>query len=155
VLEFRQALLGVGAFLMVLGIASAFITGPSAAAPSGDLVEILSSGVYSAFMALFSGIPIGVGAALAVNSLSFYLRGNHSHIALSFIFSVVCVAVALASVADMKNSSYSLLVLFFAGMSAAAAFLFSAVAFALSGALSTYVVSHTVPAPQVRKTNKG
>jgi hypothetical protein len=155
VLEFRQALLGVGAFLIILGVASAFLTGPAAAAPSGDLVELLSSGVYSAFMALFSGVPIGVGAALVANGLSFRLRGNHSHIALSFIFSALSVAVAMVSVADLKNSSYSLLVLFFAGMFAAAAFLFSAVAFALSGALSTYVASHSAPVPQARKTNKG
>lgn len=153
-LKFQHALYGVGGFLVLLGAASALLSSGGQES-SGGLVEVLSTGVSSAFMALFSGIPIGVGAALVANGLSFRLRGNHSHVALSFVFCALSVGVAIVSVAELKSSNYFLLVLFFAGMAAAAAFLFSAVAFVLSGALSTYIAEHSPRAGFDHKPNKG
>ena len=133
-LQFRHALLGLGAFLMLLGIGVG-IYGSGAAAQQGssqDALDALFSGVSSSFFALFSGTIIGVGAALFTNGLAYNLRGTARHIAACLAFALIFVAIAAASVSDASHTTFLLLVVFFAGMAGAAAFLLSAVVFALS-----------------------
>ncbi len=140
-LKFQHALYGVGAALVLLGFGVAVFRALSPGV-SSDLADLISTGFTSAFFALFSGVLMGVGISLFINGLSFSLRGNAIHIVLS-IFLLLAFAVAgIVSISDAKNVAFHTLAIFFACMSAAGAFLLSALAFALSGLLGDYAAAH-------------
>jgi hypothetical protein len=140
-LKFQHALYGVGTFLVLLGFSVAVFRVLSSGG-SGEIADMISSGFTSAFFALFSGVLIGVGAALFINGLLFSLRGNAIHIVLS-IFLLLAFAVAgIVAISDAKSVAFHTLAVFFACMAASGAFLLSALAFALSGLLRDYSAKH-------------
>jgi len=138
VLSFRQALFGVGAFLILFGGAFALMTSAAAGAQQG-FFEALSSGFTSAFFALFSGVLMGVGSTLFIVGMLIGIKGNPAHITGAFIFSILSMLLAVSAVANPEQTTFPMLVVFFAGMAASGAFLLSAVVFALSGAMKSYL----------------
>ena len=137
-LKFQHALFATGAFLIIIGLAFALLNAGGAVEGAG-LLESLSYGFTSVFIALFSGVLIGVGGTLVTCGLVLGLRGNVTHVLMSFMFSVLSTLIAIAAVAKAETSTFPVLVLFFAGLAAAGAFMLSAVAFGLSGALRNYL----------------
>lgn len=135
---FQHALFGVGAFLMLFGAAFAFFNYGSAEQPAG-LVEAFSAGFSSFFFALFSGVLIGVGAALIIDGLILGMRGNKAHIILSFLFCVLSMLIASLSVTESQGATFLHLITFFGGLAASGAFLLSTVAFVFSEALHSYL----------------
>jgi len=138
VLSFRQALFGVGAFLILFGGAFALMTSAASGAQQG-FFEALSSGFTSAFFALFSGVLIGVGSTLFIVGMLLGIKGNAAHITGAFVFSILSMLIAVSAVANPAQTTFPMLVVFFAGMAAAGAFLLAAVIFALSSAMKSYL----------------
>jgi len=63
-LTFQKALYAAGGILIVIGLFMGFMTA-GLLEQSSDIGSALSAGVTAAYFALFSGVLIGVGAALA------------------------------------------------------------------------------------------
>ena len=132
-LTFRQALYGAGIFLLLFGgIFAAMNLGGSA---QQDFFSALSYGFTATFFALFSGVLIGVGAAMLIIGMLLGLRGSLAHIAAAFCFSALSLLMAFSAVAVPSDTTFALLVVFFAGMAAAGVFLLSAALFGFHGAI--------------------
>lgn len=131
-LRFQQALYGVGIFLVLFGGTFALMS-HGAAGGAGGFFEALSYGFTAAFFALFSGVLIGVGATLFIAGLLLGVKGNLVHIAGAFVFSILSFLLGLSAVANPEDSTFQMLVIFFAGMAAAGAFLLSAAVFGFEG----------------------
>lgn len=140
-LRFKYALFGVGAFLFIFGaVFGAFNAGSSM--QGGDILDAFSNGFTSVFIALFSGVLMGVGATLILTGLILGLKGNVTHIVASFLFSILSTLMAIAAIAQVSMSTFPTMVLFFAGMAASGAFLLATVIFFLSDAMKAYLASH-------------
>jgi len=143
---FQHALFGVGALLAFSGVIFAIANGTTSL--SAGVAESLSYGFASFFLALFSGALIGVGIAMATDSLILGLRGNRAHVAVTAIFSLLSLLIAASSVFQPETSSFHLFVLFFAGLSASGAFMLSAALFGFSALFHSFAVhSGAVPSP--------
>lgn len=136
-LQFKYALFGVGAFLTIFGAVFGFFNAGSGTQGS-DIIESLSYGFTSVFFALFSGVLIGVGATLIASGLVLGLRGNITHIVMSFLFSILSTLIAIAAIASAATSSFPTIVLFFAGMAAAGSFMCATVVFVLCDIVKEY-----------------
>src|SRR3989338_5491758 len=133
-LEFKHALMVVGAILVVAGAAaSAASYGPGGAGLG--MAEALSQGFTIAFFALFSGVLAGVGTALVANGFVLGVKSNAVQAGLCVALSAASVGAGALAVMDAQNASFLSLALFFAGIAAGGAFLLSAMAFAMSGML--------------------
>ncbi len=140
-LKFKHALFGVGAFLLVFGaVFGAFNAG--AGLQGGDMLESLSYGFTSVFFALFAGVLIGVGATLITTGLVLGLRGNFTHIIMSFLLSILSTLIAVAAIAEAASSTFPTLVLFFAAMASSSAFMLATVVFILSDAVRSYLAKN-------------
>jgi len=138
-LEFQHALASVGIFLVIVGLAAAIASAPSSLQESDSVLDALAYGFTAIFFALFSGVLIGVGAALILTALVLRLRRGLTHITMSVLLSLLSALIAVAAVAPAKGQSYPTIVLFFAGLASAGAFLMAAVAFALSDAVKNFL----------------
>ncbi len=148
-LKFQHALLAVGAFLATLGIAFAIANSVQPGAISAaEPVEALSLGLSSAFFAFFAGVLIGVGIALVANGLSFTLRGNAKHVALSLALALLSVAAAFLSVSDAKGATFFSLLVFFSGLAAAAVFALSSLVFGILWLMHAQLKHHGKPKAQ-------
>ncbi|MCX8195161.1 MAG: hypothetical protein N3G22_03595 [Candidatus Micrarchaeota archaeon] len=132
--DFKMALLMAGIALILIGAGACFFNRPPSYEQS-DIVDLISFGFTSFFFSIFAGVLIGVGIALIANSFILRAKGNLTHVVLSFISFVVSVLVAIAAVYPSSWFAFHFAVLFFAGMSAAGAFLISTIAFVLSDAM--------------------
>ena len=132
-LEFRFALFAAGAFLIALG-AIAFLADFASAAPPPGMFEAFSRGFDTIFMALFSGVLMGVGIALVGNGFVLRTLGSKRHILLSSLSSILFLALSAMAVFNRGANPLLALMAFFAFISASAAFLFAALWYALSNA---------------------
>ena len=137
-LKFKYALFGVGAFLLIFGAVFG-IFNAGAGIEGSDILASLSYGFTSVFFALFSGVLIGVGTTLISSGLILGLKGNITHIVMSFLLSVLSTLIAIAAIAEAASSSFPTMVLFFAGMAASGAFMLATVVFILSDTVRTYL----------------
>jgi len=133
---FSKALLGVGLALIAIGTIAAILN--SRGNVEGGLLESIASGVASTFFALFSGVMIGVGATIAIDGMIVPFQGNRIRIITSFLLCILSALISVFAIAGTQ-SSFLLLIMFFSGLSSAGAFLFSSIAFALSGAAKKYL----------------
>ncbi len=140
---FQQALFAVGAVLALVGAIFALAASP--AGGDAGIAELISYGFASFFLALFSGALFGVGVAMASDALILGMRGNKSHVAACALFSILSLLIAASSVAKADSTSFYMLALFFAGLSASGAFMLSAAVFGLSALFKAYV-SKAAPA---------
>ena len=133
-LTFQQALFGVGAFLILFGGIFALMS-TSAQAGQQGFFDALAYGFTAAFFALFSGVLIGIGAAVFIAGMLMGVKGNTAHIALAAVFSLLSIFLAFSAIARPEDSTFPMLVVFFAGVAASGAFLTAAALFGFSGAL--------------------
>ncbi len=139
-LEFRHALFASGAFLILIG-AIAFLADLASSSPDPGMLEAFSRGFDTIFMALFSGVLIGVGVALVGNGIVLHTLGHKRHIFLSCLASLFFLALSSMAVFNRGGSPVLALVAFFSSISASAAFLFAALWYALSDAARKYLLS--------------
>jgi hypothetical protein len=133
-LTFQQALYGVGAFLALFGGTFAIMSaGPSGA--QTEFFDALAYGFTASFFALFSGVLIGIGAALFILGMLLGTKGSKAHIAGAFVFSVLSFFLGISAVAKPEASTFPMLVVFFAGLAASGAFFLSVGLFGFSSAL--------------------
>ncbi len=133
-LTFQQALYGAGAFLALFGGTFAIMSsGPTGA--QAEFFEALSYGFTASFFALFSGVLIGVGAALFIVGMLLGTKSNKAHLAGAFIFSVMSFLLGISAIANPADSTFPMLVVFFAGLASSGAFFISAALFGFSSAL--------------------
>ena len=137
VLSFRQALFGVGGFLLLFG--GIFAVMNLGGSGSQDFFEALSYGFTAALFALFSGVLIGVGTAMLIVGMLLKLRGSLAHLAGAFGFSLLSLLIALSTVAVPLDATFLLLVVFFSGVAAAGVFLLSCGLFEFHDALQALV----------------
>ena len=134
---FQEALFGVGALLALAG--AIFALANSQASIEGGFAEALSYGFTAFFLALFAGSLAGVGATMMVDALILGLRGNKAHVIAAVSFSLISLFVAASSVASPQLLDFHLFVLFFAGLSAAGAFMLSAAVFGFSALFHSFI----------------
>ena len=127
VLSFRQALYGVGIFLLLFGAIFAVMN--LGVSGQGSFFDALAYGFTAAFFALFSGVLIGVGAAMLIVGMLLGLKGSVAHIAGAFGFSLLSLLIAFSAVAVPLDATFALLVVFFSGVAAAGVFLLSSALF--------------------------
>lgn len=135
---FQHALLGIGSLLVILGAAAGAIAIGSLQG-SETLFDALSQGFTQAFLALFSGVVAGVGAALFLDGLILALRGNRAHVAASLLLAMLCMLAAFFAVANAGGSTFASLAVFFAGVAASGALFMSAAAFCFSSLMRSYL----------------
>lgn len=140
-LKFKHALFGVGIFLLIVGVVFG-VFNSGGGVQSSDILESLSYGFTSVFFALFAGVMIGVGATLITTGLVLGLRGNFTHITMSFLLSILSTLVAVAAIAEAASSTFPTLVLFFAAMASSSAFMLATVVFILSDAVRSYLAKN-------------
>jgi hypothetical protein len=98
------------------------------------MFEAFSRGFDTIFMALFSGVLMGVGIALVGNGFVLRTLGSKRHILLSSLSSLLFLALSAMAVFNRGANPLLALMAFFAFISASAAFLFAALWYALSNA---------------------
>ena len=133
---FPKALFGIGAMLVAIGMVAAILN--SGASAEGGLLESIASGVASTFLALFSGVMIGVGATIAIDSMVVSLHGSQIRAAVAFLLCILSALISVSAIAGTQSSFWRL-ILFFAGLSSAGTFLLTGIAFTLSGAAKKYL----------------
>ena len=134
---FQEALFGVGALLALLGGILSIANG--GAALSGGLMDAVSGGFAAFFLALFAGSLAGVGLAMMADALILGLRGSRMHMAVAACFSILSLLAAASSMARVEETSFPMFVLFFASLSAAGAFMLSAVVFGFSALFHSFI----------------
>ncbi|GEM_PF-1371172 len=145
-LKFQHALFVVGAALIIFGIAFGLATAGQPQENQGAL-DAVSKGFSFALVAMFTGILSGVGATLVIGGLLLRLKGK-TRILAAMAFLLVCLLIAISSIAEAPGATFATLSLFFAGLAASGAFLLTAVIFALSGAIKDYVSDQKNNKPQ-------
>jgi len=138
-LTFRHALFAAGAFLIVIG-AFSLIADVFSSAPDPGVLEAFSRGFDTIFLALFSGVLIGIGLALVGNGLLLQLLGNKKHIFISALFSVLFLSLSTLAVFFRDAGPLFAIVGFFAFISASFVFLFTSLWYALSSAARKYLL---------------
>jgi uncharacterized membrane protein YqjE len=134
---FQKALFATGALLFLIGLIFAIISGT--ASIEGGLEEAISYGFTAFFFSMFSGSLIGVGTAMAADSLILALRGNKAHVLAAFLLSILSLLLAVASLANPALANFHLFVFFFAGISASGAFMVSAAVFGFSALFHSFL----------------
>lgn len=130
-LTFSKALFASGAFLVIIGLI-ALACGLLSSAPDPGVLEAFSRGFDIIFLALFSGVLIGVGLALLGNAAVLHTLGNRKHILISALASLLFLALSSIAVFSRGGSPLFAIVSFFACISASACFLSAALWYALS-----------------------
>jgi len=138
-LKFRHALFAAGTVLILIGIFS-LIADLVSSMPDPGVLEAFSRGFDTIFLALFSGVLIGIGIALVGNGFILHLLGNKRHIFLSALFSILFLALSTLAVFFRGASPLFAIVGFFAFISASAAFLLTSLWYALSSAARKYLL---------------
>jgi len=138
-LKFRHALFAAGAVLICIGVFS-LIVGSAPPAQNPGMVDAFARGFDSIFLALFSGVLIGIGIALVGNGLLLRLLGNKEHIFMSVLFFLLFLSISTFSVFFRDVSQLLVLVYFFACISASAAFLFTSLWYTLLSAAQKYLL---------------
>ena len=128
--RFRNALFGVGALLVIIGIAVGFMAGGEIE-QANDISTALSAGVTSSFFAVFAGVLIGIGTVLLCAGLLVAAEPRPLRVGVPFALSVAC-AIAAAALSQPAAFGFPSLLALIALMAAAGAFLLIAVAFSLS-----------------------
>ncbi len=138
-LTFRHALFAAGAVLIIIG-AFSLIADVFSSAPDPGVLEAFSRGFDTIFLALFSGVLIGIGVALVGNGLLLHLLGNKKHILVSALFSLLFLALSTLAVFFRDANPLFAIVGFFTFISASAAFLLTSLWYALSSAARKYLL---------------
>ena len=138
-LTFRHALFAAGAALIIIGAVS-LIADVFSSAPDPGVLEAFSRGFDTIFLALFSGVLIGIGMALVGNGLLLHLLGNKKHILVSALFSLLFLALSTLAVFFRDASPLFAIVGFFAFICASFAFLLTSLWYALSSAARKYLL---------------
>ncbi|MEM4633801.1 MAG: hypothetical protein QW275_01470 [Candidatus Anstonellaceae archaeon] len=133
---FQIALFAVGFILISFGAVFAFST-LNLSSEQQSFEDALSFGFNSIFFSIFSGVMIGVGASLFINGLILAFPGSKAHMVLAFFFFILSVLVSASTLSNL--TTFYLLVVFFAGMASAGAFLLSTIIFGMSGLLRLYL----------------
>ena len=139
-LKFSHALFASGAFLILVGVA-AFATDVASSSGEPGALEAFSRSVDAIFLALFSGVLMGVGIALLGNGLLLTVFGKKKHILVPSLFSLLFLALSMLAVFGRESSPLAALVAFFACLSASGAFLLTALWCALSRTACKYIAS--------------
>jgi len=139
-LKFRHALFAAGAFLILVG-AAALIANLASSAPDPGVLEAFSRGFDTIFLALFSGVLIGIGIALVGSGAVLQTAGNRPHIIISALSSVLFLSLSAVAVFSRNGSPLFSLVSFFACITASGAFLAAALWYALSVAARKFLLS--------------
>ncbi|MFA6907197.1 MAG: hypothetical protein WC263_00025 [Candidatus Micrarchaeia archaeon] len=138
-LKFRHALFAAGAALIAIGALS-LIADVLSSAPDPGALEAFSRGFDTIFVAMFSGVLIGIGIALVGNGFVLHLLGNKKHILLCALFSILFLSLSTLSVLFRDSSPLLAIVSFFTFLSASGAFLATALWYALSSAARKYIL---------------
>ena len=138
-LKFQHALFAAGAALIIIGALS-LIANALSSAPDPGALEAFSRGFDTIFLALFSGVLIGIGIALVGNGILLHAFGNKKHIVVSALFSLLFLSLSTLVVFFRGASPLLSLVAFFAFISVSAAFLFTTLWYALSDASRKYML---------------
>ena len=139
-LKFSHGLFAAGAFLILVGLA-AFITDIASPSDDSGMLEAFSRSVDTIFLALFSGVLIGVGIALLGNGLLLSVFGRKKHIMMPSLFSVLFLALSVLAVSSRDGSPLFSLVAFFACIASSGAFLLTALWCAISKTACNYIAS--------------
>lgn len=123
-LDFNTALFAAGAFLLLVGVLAEASYLAQSVEASGFL-DLFSYGFMSTTFALFSGVLIGVGVALASDAAIMKLGGRHARIAFLSLICAACLCVSAVSFSLTSESQVLLLIIFFASSAAFLAFLVS------------------------------
>jgi uncharacterized membrane protein YidH (DUF202 family) len=139
--KFRHALFVAGAFLIVFGMLA--LASGSLPSPSGpSVLEAFSQGIDSIFMALFSGVLIGIGIAMVGNGLMLQVMGDRRHFILSMLSSLFFLSLSAVVVLTSFGAPLLTLLLSFSFIFASATFLFTSLWYALAALVHKYVFSH-------------
>jgi len=136
--SFQDALLEAGIALVAIGIIAMLLI--SGAPQAGSLYESLSQSVAHAFVALFSGILIGVGITLVADCFILNLKSRALRAASTLIPAVLFAGMAIWSIASPKTDFW-LIALFFSSLSASGAFILTGIIISLSGAAKSFLSS--------------
>lgn len=139
-MTFRNALFLSGCILIFIG-AIALVANLFSSSPDPGVLEAFSRGFDTIFLALFSGVLIGVGLALLGNGVVLHTLGNRKHILLCSLASLLFLSLSCVAVFSRGGSPLFALVSFFACLSASACFLLAALWYALSNAARKYLLS--------------
>jgi hypothetical protein len=139
-LKFSHALFAAGAFLVLTG-AVAFITGLASPSEDPGALEAFSRSVDTIFLALFSGVLMGVGIALLGNYLLLAVFGKKKHILIPSLFSILFLTLSILAVFGRDSSPLFALVALFACIAASGAFLITALFCALSKTVCNYIAT--------------
>ncbi|MFA6328879.1 MAG: hypothetical protein WCY41_05525 [Candidatus Micrarchaeia archaeon] len=138
-LKFSHALFAAGAALILIGIFS-LVVDVTSSSPDPGVLEAFSRGIDTIFLALFSGVLMGIGIALLGNGFILRLLGNKRHIFISALFSILFLALSTLAVFFRGASPLFAIVGFFAFLSASGAFLATSLWYALSSAARKYLL---------------
>ncbi|VVC00270.1 Uncharacterised protein [uncultured archaeon] len=138
VLKFQYALYAIGAILILIG-AGYVLLDMSKAEQDRSFFDSLSYGFASACGSIFSGVMIGVGAALIIDGLLFALPRRLYRVASALALAFIAIGMGFSIVADAKLVNYPSLVLFFSSVAFAAGMVVSTTVIGLGGLISRYV----------------
>jgi hypothetical protein len=138
-LTFKRALFASGLFLFFAGTIALFANMASAA-PDPTVLDAFSKGFDAIFLALFSGVLMGVGIALVGNGFVLQMISKKRHVFVTTLFSILFLALSSFAVFFRGASPLLALVSFFAFISASGSFLFTALWYALSNAGRKYLL---------------
>jgi len=139
-LTFKNALFLSGCFLILIGGISLAANMVFSATDPGVL-EALSRGFDTIFLALFSGVLIGVGIALLGNAVVLHTLGNRKHILLCSLSALLFLSLSAIAVFGRAGSPLFAIVSFFACITASAIFLLAALWYALSPTARKYLLT--------------
>jgi len=138
-LQFRHALFAAGAVLILIGVFSLIADVASSTANPGVL-DAFSRGFDTIFLALFSGVLMGIGIALVGNGFVLHMLGNKKHIFISALLSILFLSLSTLAVFFRDLSPLFAIVGFFAFISASGIFLITSLWYALSSAARKYLL---------------
>lgn len=138
-LKFKYALFAAGATLIFIGLAALAVNVLSNS-PNPGMVDSISRGFDTIFLALFSGVLMGIGIALVGNGFVLHSFGSKKHIFVTMLFSILFLALATLAIFFRASSPLLGLVGFFAFISASGAFLLTGVWYVLSNVARKYLV---------------
>ena len=138
-LQFRHALFAAGTVLIIIGIFSLIADVLSSTADPG-VFAAFSRGFDTIFLALFSGVLMGIGIGLVGNGFILHMLGNKKHIFISALLSLLFLSLSTLAVFFRGISPLFAIVGFFAFISASGIFLFTALWYALSSAARKYLL---------------
>lgn len=135
-LRFQSALFGVGALLALIGLAVGLMASGQLE-QAADFSDALSAGVTSSFFALFSGVLIGIGAALVAAGAMLFARQRTARIAAALLLCFASLVLSAGVLGSPGGFGFALLLAFFSAIVFSGAMLAAAVAFSLSGMVNS------------------